>query len=264
MSRRVGTARRVDTARWSRRRLAAVAVVTVVVVVAALAAVAVPTDGSRDGGGSVLSRLREWLFPGGGGVLPAVTGLPSQPSGSAGGKDHYVSAGVTRADGGAGRVPGRGVGAVEAFEPPTSTVTQATTPGLASDHSFREGASRRVASAASAKSDVYANADGSFTRRVYQTPVNFLDGDGSWRPIDRSLSPAGDGRLRQRAAGEDVSFAPDAVDAALAAVRLDAGHALSYGLQGAGGPGVWCPVTRWCTGVCSPGWTCGCRPRRVG
>jgi hypothetical protein len=60
---------------------------------------------------------------------------------------------------------------------------------------FDYATSTRVASAATDRSDVYANTDGTFTRRVYSNPVNYKAADGSWKPINSKLRRGSDGRV---------------------------------------------------------------------
>ncbi|MEV4760629.1 LamG-like jellyroll fold domain-containing protein [Micromonospora sp. NPDC049559] len=211
----------------TRRRIA------VVTGVLFMLTVAVPAGVAPAGRDFPMSWLWSWLRPATGWALPAVLGLPAQPSGTAAGKGHYVPGDATRARGGAGRAPGRGIGAVEPYAPPSAEARRSTTPARAGDHSFDPRSSRRMGAAATANSDVYANSDGSYTRKVYERAVNYRATDGTWRPIDRTLVPGGDGRLRQRAAGTDLSFAGRAADPALASLRLDVDHAFAYGLRGA-------------------------------
>ncbi|GAB3143529.1 hypothetical protein GCM10027290_19980 [Micromonospora sonneratiae] len=166
-------------------------------------------------------------------AAPLVTGLPVQPWGAKRGPE-TASYADTRAGRGNGLPPGRGIGAVEAYEPPTRQRGRAAvTPGLGDDASFSPAKSRRVAEAASATSDLYANPDGSYTRKVHQLPVNFRDTDGRWTPIDPNLSRGADGRYRQRANSVGLDFAPRADDANLTTVRVDSGHSVSYALAGA-------------------------------
>ncbi|MFC8902864.1 hypothetical protein, partial [Micromonospora sp. NPDC057140] len=62
------------------------------------------------------------------------------------------------------------------------------------DTGFDPEASERIASAASEKSDVYRNPDGSFTRRVHRDPINYRAADGTFKPIDSTLRTGDDGR----------------------------------------------------------------------
>src|SRR5215207_4984314 len=163
----------------------------------------------------------------------ALVGLPKQrQAGTAAGKSHYVPASSTRARTGAGRSPGKGIGALPADVRTNPKVKRSTTPPIKGRDQFNPQTSRRIASAATATSDVYVNRDGSYTRKVHELPVNFRAADGTWKPIDRKLVPAGD-RFRQQASGVDVSFAGSADSQQLASVRVEAGRALSYRLQGA-------------------------------
>jgi RHS repeat-associated protein len=167
------------------------------------------------------------LFGGFTSGLAAVTGLPVQNRGGrvAGG---HVAAAATDAHQGAGLAPGDGIGALPAAAAPT-TAQQTTT--TVRHTGFVAGVSKRIPSAASATSDVYQNPDGSYTRRVYQHPINARTADGAWTPIDTTLQRGGDGRLR---AGQGVAdLAGHANDPALVTIQLDESHALSYGLAGA-------------------------------
>src|SRR6266498_4229769 len=55
------------------------------------------------------------------------------PSGTAAGKRHYVPTDATTADGGAGRPPGKGIGALAPYSPQAPKVSQTTTPALTGD-----------------------------------------------------------------------------------------------------------------------------------
>jgi hypothetical protein len=68
---------------------------------------------------------------------------------------------------------------------------------------FDRRTSEPVPSGATAKSDVFENADGSYTRRVYTEPVNYRAADGAWRDIDNTLKPDAD-RARVTANGFDL------------------------------------------------------------
>src|SRR5205814_7624657 len=91
----------------------------------------------------------------------------------------------------------------------------------------------RVAADATATSDVFANPDGSFTRRVYGGPHNFKAADGTWTPIDTSVAKQSDNRWHEKANALGVDLASSADDPARAAVRRDGSHAVGYGLRGA-------------------------------
>jgi hypothetical protein len=64
---------------------------------------------------------------------------------------------------------------------------------------FDPKTSVRIAKDATARSDTYKNADGSYTRRLYGRPVNYRAADGSWQPIDADLVAGPDGRLHTAA-----------------------------------------------------------------
>ena len=49
---------------------------------------------------------------------------------------------------------------------------------------FNAATSTLVASATTAQTDLYKNADGSYTRKVWSAPVNYRTATGSWAPID--------------------------------------------------------------------------------
>jgi len=190
----------------------------------------VPQPAGRSG--LPLSWLWDWARP-----APdwsaAFLGLPRQQSGGPAVRGHYVSADDTRAGGGAGRAPGHGIGALGPEIGPKLAARPAKTPSVYNSKSFNPATSRRIGSAATARSDMYANTDGTYTRKVYESPVNFKAADGTWQPIDPTLTAAGDGRLHQRANSLEVNFAPKANDSQLATLVVDAGHSISYGLLGA-------------------------------
>lgn len=103
-----------------------------------------------------------------------------------------------------------------------------------SEGRFDRATSQRLPEAATDKSDVFENADGSYTRRVYQDPVNFKDSQGRWRQIDNTLEQAGD-RLQVRANPVDVTFAARAAGTSQPLMRMDLGqgNVLGYDLSGA-------------------------------
>jgi large repetitive protein len=183
-----------------------------------------------------VSWLWSWLALPGGWAAPPGPPTPVQASGTAAGRAHYVSADATKSSRGtAGHDRGKGIGELDAYRPHTNPVTAVTT-GPASDiERFDPATSRRIASAASATSDVYANADGSYTRRTYAEPVNYRAADGSWRPIDTGLVVGADKRWHERANSLAVDLAGRADDPGLVSLQVDAGRSVAYRLQGAGG-----------------------------
>ncbi|WP_432841102.1 LamG-like jellyroll fold domain-containing protein [Dactylosporangium sp. CA-092794] len=72
---------------------------------------------------------------------------------------------------------------------------------------FDPRTSQRVASKATERTDVYQNADGSYTQRIFEEPVNFKAADGSWEPIDSTLRPDAQGRPQVGANAFELSFA---------------------------------------------------------
>ncbi|MGI5239197.1 LamG-like jellyroll fold domain-containing protein [Dactylosporangium sp. CA-139066] len=188
----------------------------------------------RAGSGFPLGGLHGFLDDWRTNALPVVGGLPVQARGGDPGPSH-VSAEDTSAHRGAGGAPGHGAGALPEYVDPAANVKRGaggTTPTVADDASFDPQRSRRLAEAASANSDVYANPDGSFTRKVFQQPVNYRAG-GGWAPIDTTLARGGDGRYGQRANGLSTKLAPAAGDPSLVELTVDGGHGLSYALSGA-------------------------------
>ena len=175
-----------------------------------------------------LSGLGHWLTAG----PPHWGDLPRQESGTAGGDRRQVAASATRSGGkGAGRRPGRGSGELG----PASAYGLHVHPGLSHTvRGFSAKTSHRVADKSSATTDLYRNADGSFTRTISQGPVNYRADGGGWLPIDTRLHKAADGRWHEKANSRSVSLAPRASGTALARFAVDGTHSLTFGLRGAG------------------------------
>ncbi|BCL12610.1 LamG-like jellyroll fold domain-containing protein [Micromonospora sagamiensis] len=126
---------------------------------------------------------------------------PEQERGRAPQQGHYVKAPQAPA-GGKGR-PAKGeLKRYEPHRPGSGTVNTGE-----ADTGFDPEASERIASAASEKSDVYRNPDGSYTRRVHRTPINYQATDGTFKPIDSTLRTGVDGRPRVAGNSFDLSFA---------------------------------------------------------
>jgi len=194
---------------------------------------AVPADAVPADGTFPVSWLWSWLHVRPGWSFDGSVDVPVQPSGTAAGKAHYVPAGATDAGRGAGRAPGKGIGALDPYAPPVPEQRRSTTRAQAGDWSFDPRTSVRIAAASSVMSDVYRNTDGSYTRKVFDGPVNYRAADGTWQPIDPTLSRHAGGRYRQKANGMTLDVAGVANDVALASLRLESGQALSYSLVGA-------------------------------
>ncbi|MBS2966208.1 hypothetical protein KGA66_24400 [Actinocrinis puniceicyclus] len=152
-------------------------------------------------------------------------GLPRQVSGTAAGKGGQVPTAVTRAGKGVGRPPGKGVGELPAFSP--SVHRTAAGKSAAAHAGFDAKTSKRNARKSNAVSDWYDNADGSYTVKTSQAPVNFKAADGTWQPIDATLVRGAGGRLQQRSNRIGVSFAGGGAAA---------GSALSGTQSGLAGP----------------------------
>ncbi|MFG2149532.1 LamG-like jellyroll fold domain-containing protein [Streptomyces sp. NPDC048696] len=156
--------------------------------------------------------------------------LPRQQGGSAAGLSHRASAASTRAGKGAGHAPGKGKGELDAYHP----YAKASKAGpSASAGSFSAKTSRRNAAKSTATDSVFDNADGTTTRKIAKTPVNYRDANGDWQPIDTRVKAGGDGRLHESANSRGVDFAPRSTDSAVVSFSTDDDHVLSYGLQGA-------------------------------
>ncbi|WJK43714.1 polymorphic toxin-type HINT domain-containing protein [Solwaraspora sp. WMMA2056] len=145
--------------------------------------------------------------------------------------DHHVPADATDADGGAGRAADQVAGTLPPYQPHDPAVP--TTPTGVAEPGFDAATSRRDASEATARTDVYDNADGSTTVRTYSRPVNYRAGDGSWRPIDTGLVRRADGRLHMRANSLQVSVADATGDTDLGVLALPGGQRVAYELSGA-------------------------------
>lgn len=81
--------------------------------------------------GFPVSWLWSWFQPKEASAEPSIGGVPKQWSGTAEGKEHYVSATATTAKGGgAGLPPGKGMGALDPYTPPVQQVKETITPSL--------------------------------------------------------------------------------------------------------------------------------------
>lgn len=225
---------RAPMSRMSRRlpRLAARAILVALVVWLPLSAAAPAAAAAGPLWPSVsLAGLRVWLA--GPGRLPPV---PRQETGIAPGRRHQVPAAVTReVSRAAGRAPGHGPGQLPVYAPHGPAGKPFVTgPDVGNGSaSFSPATSKLVAGASTAASDLYRNADGSYTRLVYTAPVNYQAASGSWQRIDASVVAAAGGRWRERANSLGVSFAPAAGDPALASLDLGRGRSVSLSLAGA-------------------------------
>ncbi|MEH1055731.1 LamG-like jellyroll fold domain-containing protein [Micromonospora sp. CPCC 206171] len=212
--------------------------------------VAVPADVVRPGGEFPLTWLTWFAQRPAWSATAAFLGLPVQEKGRPVTVDHHVPAAATDARQGAGRTPKPAAGTLESYQPHEIESTPDTT-GPA-EQGFDSRTSKRVAARSSARSDVFANADGSYTRRTYNRPVNYRAADGTWQKIDSDLTRRADGRLHVKANRLDVSVAGSAAPATrpaagaapsadatattgpeLAQLTLPTGESVGYQLQGA-------------------------------
>ncbi|MFI1175166.1 LamG-like jellyroll fold domain-containing protein [Streptomyces melanogenes] len=156
--------------------------------------------------------------------------LPKQQGGTAAGHGHHASAAATKANKGKGHKPGKGHGELDAYHP----YAKATKGGKSgSAQGFNAKTSHRNPAKSSRTATVFDNADGSMTRQIAMTPVNYKDEQGKWQPIDVDVRAGPDKRWHESANSLDVDFAAKAADSALASFATDGSHALSYGLEGA-------------------------------
>jgi RHS repeat-associated protein len=220
---------------------------TIVVAVVFVLTVAVPAGVVRPGGEFPLTWLSWFAQRPAWSATAAFLGLPVQQKGRPTTVDHHVPASTTDARQGAGRAPKPAAGTLESYQPHQVEVTPEST-GPA-EQGFNNRTSTRLAARSSARSDVYANADGSYTKRTYNRPVNYRASDGTWQKIDSDLARRADGRLHVKANGLGVSVAgttnraattrATAADAGgtaegdLAQLTLPTGESVGYQLQGA-------------------------------
>lgn len=66
-----------------------------------------------------------------------------------------------------------------------------------------------------ADSDTYQRADGTRVARLFDHPVNYLDGSSGWQPIDDELVPSSGGRWQTKASGVPVSLPPSLAEGAV-------------------------------------------------
>ncbi|MFJ9241341.1 hypothetical protein [Streptomyces sp. NPDC101776] len=104
-----------------------------------------------------------------------------------------------------GKSPGKGKGQLAAWKAP-STQAEKERSGDASV-GFDARTSKRIAAKSGAQFDYFQNADGSFTRKMSQSRINYRDSSGTWKPIDPRVAKGADGRWREKANSLGVSFA---------------------------------------------------------
>jgi RHS repeat-associated protein len=179
-----------------------------------------------------LAGLRSWLA----GPGPAAR-LPAEAMGhvsKAARMGRQVPSAVTRAGRGRGRgrAPGRGRGQLPLYRPHAVRARRDVTPTEGTAGGFSLKSSRLVSSAMTATSDLYKNANGTYTRLAYAGQVNYRDGSGGFRPIRTALVPAAGG-WREQASSLPVRLARQPGPAALLSAGLGGGRELRMGLAGA-------------------------------
>jgi hypothetical protein len=142
-----------------------------------------------------------------------------------------VPASATEAHRGAGHAPGRGQGQLPAYTTPIHRVTK----GLSARGitGFSSRTSKLVAARSTATSDYYQNADGSYTRRYAEGPINFKNTSGQWQPIDTTVVKGASGRWQQKANSFSATFADTAASPDITSVGLSGGDSAALSLAGA-------------------------------
>jgi RHS repeat-associated protein len=175
---------------------------------------------------SAVVRLVDWLTD----HHSPAPAVPRQQTGSAAGKAHSASAAATRDDARArGLKLGKGAGQLPAYAPHGPSARKFTTPSRAG---FNPKTSTLVASGTTATSDLYKNANGSYSRKVFSSPVNYRTSSGTWAPISEVLVRATGGRWREKSNSAAVSFA-GASAGDLATLASSSGDEVSFSLAGA-------------------------------
>jgi len=181
---------------------------------------------------SGLVRLADWVTDD---STPTPT-VPAQQAGTAAGKKHIVPVSVTQGlKHATGHAPGKGAGQLPAWaaHAPSGAPGGTYTSGPAVN-GFNPATSTQVAAQTTARSDLYRNADGSYTRKVWQDPVNYQTSSGSWAPIDETLAKGSGSRWQEAANSVPASFAPAGSDQALGTLASpDGSETVSFSLAGA-------------------------------
>ncbi len=154
---------------------------------------------------------------------------PAQRWGSAAGQEHLKPGAVNRTlpESERGRYP-RVPGAVQ-----PANVASAGTGATTARTGFDRATSKEILGARDANRTVFANTDGTETTEVSPAPVNYRAADGSWQPIDTTLSASGGDGWRNTSNSVALGFAQHADAAELASIQVDDRHSVGYGLAGA-------------------------------
>jgi RHS repeat-associated protein len=145
--------------------------------------------------GSGLDNLWKWLSGADGSGPGSKTGSASDVNAAKAGKGHP-----------SGQAPGKGKGELGAWGSAKTSVKKSVSGSV--PQGFNTKTSQRVASKSGAQFDYYKNADGSFTKKVSQSRINYQDSSGSWQSIDTKVAKQNDGRWHEKANSLGVSFAP--------------------------------------------------------
>ncbi|MDH2387249.1 DNRLRE domain-containing protein [Streptomyces sp. HNM0663] len=183
---------------------------------------------------------------------------PAQRWGSAEGRGHKASGEATRAAAEGGRkgaltAPGQLAAEQPAPSPDldgsatklpdVQHVEQTQAPATPEPRGFEPGSSEELKDARKEREQTFRNSDGTYTTRFYTEAVNFLDGKGSWQPIDTVLIRAepegprtmtGPGETWEtRSTQTAISFADTADADPIVRLGLGDGAALGYSVTGA-------------------------------
>ncbi|WP_157856385.1 FG-GAP-like repeat-containing protein [Actinacidiphila yeochonensis] len=186
--------------------------------------------------------------------------MPAQRSGTAAGRSHTASSDATAAAdtlGAKGAVP-----SPEGALPPERDAEPVALPGKAAaqpdrvevlpveakaqPRGYDAATSHEVTGQRGKNVQTFANADGTYTTRVYKDPTFYKASDGSWEPVDTTVSA----RSVERSAWttgpmttdsgwavddsqSPLRFAPTAAGECVVTMRLDGSHAVGYGVAGA-------------------------------
>ncbi|MFF4897173.1 LamG-like jellyroll fold domain-containing protein [Streptomyces sp. NPDC001068] len=145
--------------------------------------------------GAGLDQVWKWL-----------SGSDGPGPGSKTGSAHDVRAAKSGPGRPSGKAPGKGKGQLAAWKTP-STRAEKERSGRASV-GFDPKTSKRVAAKSGAQFDYFQNTDGSFTRKMSQSRINYKDDTGTWKSIDTRVAKDDDGRWHEKANSLGVSFAP--------------------------------------------------------
>ncbi|QKW18534.1 hypothetical protein HUT16_05175 [Kitasatospora sp. NA04385] len=187
--------------------------------------------GSADGKGSTQTSRNTAVgdpgkhVPGAGELAPAGGPAAADPQASPGQKPVAAGREAAQPDGPKSKDRSAGRGGKDARDEggkPGSTL-----PGPAGTEGVEDTAKRTESTS------VFTNPDGTKTVRVYSSPVHYKAADGSWADIDTTLAQNRDGRWKEAANDQDVTFAAGSADQTLLNWQLDAAHRVSYRLKDA-------------------------------